>query len=110
MRGGWIPLVIGASSGRAVCVLDGHLCRLELPREKQWLSFRGRTLADTERLFDAGMRTDDTAILEFTSPVVPKQLQVLRAPPVEKGGKKDKKKKSKGGKTGDGSSGGRKKK
>ena len=49
-----------AASGRAIVVQDQNVVRVDLPREKQALSFRGRPLRDEERLFGAGLRHDDT--------------------------------------------------
>ena len=71
-------------SGRPVVVEERHLVVLELPPQKQNISFRGRVLQQGEQLWGAGVRNDDTIMLEFASPVMPRALQILRAPPVEK--------------------------
>ena len=73
-----------ALSGRPILVEEKLLVLLELPVAMQQLSFRGRLLADEELLWTAGVRNDDAIILEFTSPVMPKPLLLLRAPPAIK--------------------------
>ena len=72
---------------------------LDLKPEDMRLVWTGRTLADEEVLYELGLRQDDPIVLEFTSPVTPNELTLLRAPAPEKkekkadGGAKGKKKK-----------------
>ena len=64
--------------------------------EQLFLSWCGCTVKDAARLYDLGVRTDDTIELELASPCMPKPLQVLRVPKPEK--KSKGKGKGKGGK------------
>jgi hypothetical protein len=63
--------------------------------DKMWISWGGRTLHDEANLFEAGVRTDDTVLLEYANPLMPKPLMVLRTA-TEKKGKKGKGGKGKG--------------
>jgi hypothetical protein len=79
--------------GAPILISDTSVALLQLPPEKQRLSFRGVDISDTTLLYDLGVRQDDCITLEFESPTMPPVLQLLRAPP-----KPGKEGKSKGGK------------
>ena len=96
--------------GKGACttyrIATGHICNapatemhiLDLKPEFMTLLWTGRALADDEVLFELGLRQDDPIVLEFTSPVTPNELTLMRAPVKEKekkadGGAKGKKKK-----------------
>lgn len=99
------------SGGKGACttyrIATGQVCNapatelhmLDLKPEDMRLVWTGRTLADEEVLYELGLRQDDPIVLEFTSPVTPNELTLLRAPAPEKkekkadGGAKGKKKK-----------------
>ena len=98
------------SGGKGACttyrIATGQVCNapatelhmLDLKPEDMRLVWTGRTLADEEVLYELGLRQDDPIVLEFTSPVTPNELTLLRAPVKEKekkadGGAKGKKKK-----------------
>jgi len=87
------------TNGKPMAVETTGVVPLVLAPDQIWVSWCGLTLSDSAILYDMGCRTDDTIELEFASPCMPKQLQVLRVPAPEK-------KKGKGGKKG----GGKKKK
>ena len=84
------------ASGEMCNAVESSVHILDLKPEFMTLLWMGRALADTEVLFDLGLRHDDSIVLEFTSPVTPNELTLLRAPVKEKekkaeGGAKKKK-------------------
>jgi hypothetical protein len=98
------------SGGKGACTTyrigTGQVCNapatemhiLDLKPEDMTLLWTGRALANEEGLYELGLRQDDPIVLEFTSPVTPNELTLLRAPVKEKekkadGGAKGKKKK-----------------
>ena len=95
-----------AESGAPANILREHATPLEISKEEYntVLLWNGLPLRDKPRvtLWELGVRTDDHLCLTFTSPVEPKNLQLVRAPLPEK--------KAKGGKKGKGGKGGKKKK
>ena len=96
--------------GKGACktyrIATGEICEapaaemhiLDLKPECMTLLWTGRALADDEVLFELGLRQDDPIVLEFTSPVTPNELALMRKPVEVKekkadGGAKGKKKK-----------------
>jgi len=84
--------VFRVRKGKPAMVGDSSVALLDLPPEKQRLSFRAQTIEDSQRLWDVGVRHDDVICLEFESPTMPQKLQLVRAPDKpkdkKKGGKK----------------------
>lgn len=70
--------------GKTCNVTEPMVTLLSLPAEQQRLDFNGRMLRDADVLYEVGVRHDDSIALEFKSPVEPKELTLMRAPPVEK--------------------------
>lgn len=71
-------------TGQPCYVADAMVSVLELKAEQMKLSYGGAEIADGSRLYDLGCREHDALELEFTSPVTPELLQLMRSPEAEK--------------------------
>jgi len=103
-KGKPISVIRARRGGLPINIADDKLVALQLPPEKQTLTFEGRAAPDAALLYALGCRSDDTLWLEFESPAMPPVLALLRGPDKVKGGKKGK------GKGGGGKGKGKKKK